>query len=521
MDLATPAATIGVSRTPTKVLSRAADPRPAAPWLLSARVANVALLVLGGCMFFLLAVGAHNQDQRRIITFTATALALAIPYFAAAWVIWRARPARSTLVLGLTFAAAFRLFVVFSPATPYLSTDLYRYIWDGRVQAAGINPYRYVPADEALSKLRDPEIYEHINRRDYARTIYPPVAEAIFFLTTRLSENVLWMKATMVLFECVAMWALLHLLRSHGLPPQRALLYAWHPLPLWEFAGSGHVDAFMIAFILLALVARRAGRDGLVGLALAAATLTKLFPVILFPALWRRWRWRMPVVFAAAIVLAYVPYYCTVGAPPKSGVVPDFLPGADPDTIVARPVESPALWKAKVLLGFLPSYTHEEGIESGDRFYLLSLLPVRPLFGLDHPRGREVFIVLAALALGGAAAWAFLRREENDGLSPLRRTAAMGAIFITLLSPGYAWYFCWLVPFLTFAPSFALLWMTAVPSVLYMNWFHSQAHEVFLLNSTIYLPAAWVGLSACAIRWRRQQIAARDLAAVLPLRAVR
>ena len=62
--------------------------------------------------------------------------------------------------------------VLFPP--PFLSSDMYRYVWDGRVQVAGINPYRYVPADPALQSLRDDAIYPHINRADIARTIYPP-----------------------------------------------------------------------------------------------------------------------------------------------------------------------------------------------------------------------------------------------------------------------------------------------------------------------------------------------------------
>ena len=59
-------------------------------------------------------------------------------------------------------------------AEPYLSTDIYRYIWDGRVQAAGINPYRYMPIAPELSHLRDAAIFPNINRPDYAVTIYPP-----------------------------------------------------------------------------------------------------------------------------------------------------------------------------------------------------------------------------------------------------------------------------------------------------------------------------------------------------------
>ncbi len=474
----------------------------AAPAFSTRRV-NVALLGLGSIILLLLAIGAHDQNRHRIITFTVSALALGVPYLGAAWVLWRARSARSTLWLGLGFAVAFRLVALFGTA-PYLSTDVYRYIWDGRLQAAGFNPYRYIPADPALSHLRDAEIYPRINRRDYARTIYPPVAQAWYFLVTRFSESVNGMKVAMVFCEAVAVVALALLLRSHGLPVQRVLLYAWHPLPVWEFAGSGHVDAFMIALVLLALLAFRARRESLTGLALAAATLTKFFPVLLFPVLWRRRQWRMPVVFAVTLVTAYLPYYFSLDQPPTGGASADFLPGEARGGSVARPIESPLAWRARVLLGFLPGYAAEEGLNTGNRFYVASLLPSRPIPGLSRPNGGDVFKLLALASLATAAAWAVFRRPAADGLSYLRRSLALVAIFAVLLSPSYAWYFCWLIPFLVFVPSPPVFWMTTAAFVLYANWLHGKPHDVFLLNSLIFLPAAAWCFAWLAVRsWRR------------------
>ena len=82
------------------------------------------------------------------------------------------------LWLVLLVAAALRLPLIVSPA--FLSTDVNRYVWDGRVQAAGVNPYRYMPGDPALARLRDDQVYPRINRAEYAPTIYPPAAQVIF-----------------------------------------------------------------------------------------------------------------------------------------------------------------------------------------------------------------------------------------------------------------------------------------------------------------------------------------------------
>jgi hypothetical protein len=93
------------------------------------------------------------------------------------------------------------------------------------------------------------------------------MAEAIFLLTTRVSESITWMKAIMIGFEAIAIWAIAQLLASYGLARQRILIYAWHPLVIWEFAGSGHVDPIAIAFIALALLARRKNAEVATGVA--------------------------------------------------------------------------------------------------------------------------------------------------------------------------------------------------------------------------------------------------------------
>src|SRR5262249_14326697 len=144
-----------------------------------------------------------------------------------------ARPAtvgdpNRALISILIVGAVLRVVLI---AAPPSSTDVHRYVWDGRVQAHGINPYRYIPADPALEKLRDENIYGSINRVDYAPTIYPPAAQMIFFAVTRLSETVTMMKVAIVAFEALGVWALLQLLQTRGLSSLRVLAYVWHPLP--------------------------------------------------------------------------------------------------------------------------------------------------------------------------------------------------------------------------------------------------------------------------------------------------
>jgi hypothetical protein len=413
--------------------------------------ANIALIVLGGVSAFLYvhSLEIEGEGAGVIPWFIRLALIQGLIYTASAWIAWKARGSGPTLFITVAFAALFRLSLLFAP--PLLSDDVYRYVWDGRVQAAGINPYRYIPADESLKDLRDTEIYPKINRREYAPTIYPPGAEVIFFLTTRISQSVTWMKATMVGFEALTIWALTALLASFGVPRQRVLIYAWHPLAIWEFAGSGHLDALAIAFLVLALLARRRDLKPVTGLLLAGATLVKLYPALLFPVLYRRWDWRLPAAFAATTTLAYVPYL-GVGL--------------------------------RRVLGYLPGYLQEEGMTSGSRFFLLAA--ARRL--LNWPSMPDwVFVVFGATLLLGLALWSARSRESNwPGF--VTGGLVLCTAFTALLSPRYSWYFTWLIPFLCFVPALSVYYLTAVSFILYGLWVNSGL--VFELNLALYLPFA-------------------------------
>jgi len=178
------------------------------------------------------------------------ALATGVTALSATCISERA-PARHALWLIVGIAVLLRGILLVEE--PLLSTDIYRYIWDGWVQAAGINPYRYVPAHDALTALRDTAIYPNISRADYAVTIYPPVAQMFFFVVTRIGETVTTMKLAFLACEGVTIALIVLLLRRIGRPPTRLVAYLWHPLPLWEIANNGHVDALMTALMMLGL----------------------------------------------------------------------------------------------------------------------------------------------------------------------------------------------------------------------------------------------------------------------------
>lgn len=407
------------------------------------------LLVLACLLLAGEAVGLAAQFNRYLAAFIIVVLVQGAVWATAAAMVTRGGD-RPGLMLILATAVLLRLGALAAPV--FLSDDIIRYIWDGRVQAAGINPYRYVPNDPDLAALRDEAVFWHINRGNYAPTIYPPVAQMSFLLAHSFGESVLATKLVFVAIEAIGISALLALLRAAGAPTENILLYAWHPLPIWEIAGSGHVDAVMVAFVALALAGAVTGRRAWSGAALAAATLVKFFPVVLVPALWRPFRpnhgrsnfgdWRWPAAFIAVIVAAYLPYI-DVGAR---------------------------------VFGFLPGYAGEENLASGSGFWLLDIAR------------RAVPVPLAAYLGGAAAIMAGLSigalRRSADPRSSLPWAATLGTAALTFASPHYPWYFVWLVALLTAAPWWPAWWLTLTAVLLY--WDAKPGYVPLWVEFTLY-----------------------------------
>jgi alpha-1,6-mannosyltransferase len=421
-------------------------------WVARPEVLSLlALLLLAGEAF-----GLAAQLDGDLDGFAIAGLAQGAVWVAAAVVVARGGGGRSTFALILATAILLRIGALAAPV--FLSDDIYRYIWDGRVQAAGINPYRYVPTDAHLEPLRDAAIFPNVNRNNYAPTIYPPVAQMFFFLATRFGESVLAMKLALVAMEAVGICVLLQALRGVGAPRENILFYAWHPLPVWEIAGSGHVDAAMVAFVALALATAVRCRRAWSGAALAAATLVKFFPLALLPAVWRptttnRGDWRWLAAFAAVIIAAYLPY---IGVGPR-------------------------------VFGFLSGYVTEEKLASGSGFWIVEVLRSAV------PLPAALYLALAIAILAGLAIGA-LRRPPGP-LPSLRWAMILGVATTVLASPHYPWYFVWLVALLCVAPWWPGWWPTLAAVLLYLGpkpgqmplWVGFTVYGGFAILACVYI----------------------------------
>jgi len=324
------------------------------------------------------------------------------------------------------FAFLFRLLLI--PTQPVLSSDIYRYIWDGRVQAHGINPYRYAPADKALEGLRDEAIYPRINRQE-SPTIYPAGAQALFHALDRVGvRSVIAFKGAVVLFDMGSVLILTMILAHLGLGRERVLIYAWNPVVIFELGGNGHLDGFLVFFVLfsLSLMAKERPAASITSLALAASL--KLYPAIILPAVLKDRKVGGSLLFGAVFLLLYLPYL-SVG---------------------------------KRIAGFLPAYFENpsESFNLGLKAYLLKLFP-----SMD----QLVVTVLFAAVLVVAAGVVWMR--PKDAISSLKLAYILATLYTVLASASFhPWYALWVIPFLAFFPSPAWLYFSFALAISYLAY---------------------------------------------------
>lgn len=233
----------------------------------------------------------------------AATLLSSLPYALAVWVAARTTGAAwRQLALLLGGVVALRLCI---PLDGLVGTDdAYRYLWDGRVLDHGINPFAHPPAAPALAPLREPVFHPHIYRPDM-RTVYPPLAQAWFWVAYRLGPaSFVGLKLVLLLHECVSallLWALLR--RGEDTPPLLAVAYAWSPLAVVQLQAGAHLDGLLVPWCLLAVLLAGRGRPVLAGLALAAATMVRPLMVLCLPALVGRRSTRQGLAVVGSYVL--------------------------------------------------------------------------------------------------------------------------------------------------------------------------------------------------------------------------
>lgn len=434
-------------------------------------VTAILLAALTVVVFDTVRAGDNQSNPGRLLAGYAVAWTL---FAAAVWAVHKA-PARAAT--GLVLAGATAVAVAALAAPPRTSDDMYRYAWDGRVQAAGISPYAHPPAAPALAQLRDDWLFPtrgscrgwgltrtdsglcvRINR-PAVPTIYPPIAEGWFFTVHVLSppnsrHKPFQAGGAVLAFGTTV--ALLVVLRRCGDPhraPDRAALWGWCPAVPFEAVNNAHIDTLGVLLTVLSLGTATAGARR--GALLGAAIAVKLLPVLALPGALSGERsparaMRTVSALLAALVLAYLPYVIASG----SGV-----------------------------LGYLPGYLQEEGYEPGDvhRFALPRLL---------LPDAGAGGTVVALLALTAVCVW-----WRGDPARPWHGALSLTGTALLLVSPNYPWYSLLVVGLVALDGRWEWLTVTVAGTVLYLG---GRLLPGFPLQTWAYGTAAvCVALGAC------------------------
>ena len=208
------------------------------------------------------------------------------------------------IVVGLVLSALWHLPFLVTP--PGADDDVHRYVWDGRVQRLGYNPYLVVPSDPALSGLHTSET-RTLNNPDVPSP-YPAGAQLFFRAVTTIHESIFALKIAFVACDFAIALILLDVLRRTGQGAHWVLAYAWNPLLATEVAGSGHIDIVGVLLLLVSAAALERRWRAAAAMAFGLAVAVKLLPIVLLPLYWRRVRIRDGVLATVVVGLLYVPF---------------------------------------------------------------------------------------------------------------------------------------------------------------------------------------------------------------------
>lgn len=502
--------------------------------------ADKTLLLLGAgqlmlwVAFSILSWRFHPDDavlQRPILSVLGLLALIFTLYLASARHLWSLDNAISTHAPRLhhmwMIAILIRVVALFS--LPVQEIDYYRYLWDGRQMLAGVSPYSYSPENvdhalhdpsqprsESMSRLIEQleassttrDIFDHIDHRQVA-SIYPPSAQAVFgvvAIVTPISSPVfvhlLILKAVLIGFDLLVIGLLVSVLTVVGMNPALALLYAWCPLVIKEFANSAHMDVIAIALLMggirlatsisgSSFRVTRAGSSILWG----AAILAKFYPLVLAPLWWSWWsrslslKARLTQVFFVIVVI--VAGYSSMPANDKS---PDAATSQGTfsglgafvsrwemnDLLFAiihenlRPAEATA-FTSRPWFAFVPESWRSSAMEVAHQAATAGGIPMK--------REQTAFLlaqIIATSLVACIALWIAFRPWPQDSALSLRelprRAFATLAVMWYLSATQNPWYWTWALPFLAFTTNRVWTWTGGLALIYYLRFWH-RYHE--------------------------------------------
>ncbi|MDE1889036.1 MAG: hypothetical protein KGI30_02090 [Planctomycetota bacterium] len=318
----------------------------------------------------------------------------------------------------LVFSLIFRLTLL--PATP--SNDIFRYLWEGKLQLNWVNPYSSPPASLNMEHLRD-NFFSGISHK-HLTTIYPPLMLMVFALADFISHSFVSIKSAFLLFDILSIFVLIKYLKVMRKEPANVLIYAWSPLVLVSFAARGHCDSLQIFFVMLALYLYSIQNKLTSIVSIGLAVMSKFASIIIVPFLILSNKSKYLTVLVAVVVLLYLPYISA-----GKGL---FL----------------------TLFHFGTQYHYNDSVH----FLILCLSLGSPFISkiLTSVIFGAVLLYLCKKYLDKEYFKTRLHRDDN-----ILRFAFWAVATLLILAPTvHPWYLTWIVPFLCFYHNWAWLVLT-------------------------------------------------------------
>ncbi|MGC1438311.1 MAG: hypothetical protein WA847_20620 [Terriglobales bacterium] len=377
--------------------------------------------ILGATLCVALTICSRNFGDRGGPYFMASLTVAGIAYlFAVRKFFSTPRFDRRVVVIGLVLAAAWNIAFLRLPAGANNDDDIHRYVWDGRLQRLGYNPYLAVPSDPAVRGLHTGET-RNLNNPDLPSP-YPPGAQLFFRAVTAIHESTFAFKVAFVICEFAIVFVLLDVLRLTRQAEHLVLAFAWNPLLAVEVAGSGHIDIVgaLLLVVSAAALVRRWRATAAIALGLAIAV--KFLPVVLLPLYWKRVRIRDAVLAAAVVALLYLPF----------------------------------LNHGRIPIGSLGTYVQSFRFNG-------------PVFAmLDRMVTPQLLVGLAVLVGLTTATWLRIRSAAPAWSS--EQFAWPMAASLLCAPVVFPWYLLWLLPFLTSASTLLIIIWTVSIFPTYVMW---------------------------------------------------
>ncbi len=409
------------------------------------------LYVLGAILLVALTICSRQFGSVGTLSFLIPLGVAGIAYLLAIRELFSTpRLPRRDILIGLLLAALWQL--PFLLASPGADDDIHRYLWDGRLQRLGYNPYLAIPSDPALAGLHTAET-RTLNNPDLPSP-YPAGAELFFRAITAIHESIFTLKIAFVACNLAIVLVLLDVLRITRQEAHWVLAFAWNPLLPIEVAGSGHIDIVGVLLLLVSSAALLRRWRALAALTFGLAVAVKFLPIVLLPLYWKRVRIRDGVLAAIVVGLLYLPF----------------------------------LNHGRIPIGSLGTFVRSFRFND-------------PVFAtIERMAAPQVAAALAVLA--GFLTAIFLRRKAPE-LSPDAFAWPMAASL--LCAPViYPWYLLWLLPFVRSASTLPIIiWTISIIPTYYVWHLRTLGRPWLVPGWIMLLEYGCVAIAGAILAFRR------------------